>query len=60
MASEFMQKTKNFLMECKRVLIVTKKPDKAEFLTVFRVSGLGILLIGVIGFIIQMVVMVLK
>ncbi len=48
-------KLKGFVNECMRVLRVTKKPDKIEFLTIVKASGLGILIIGLIGFIIQMV-----
>lgn len=42
-------------IEYKRVLAVMKKPSKEEFITVVKVSGLGILLVGLIGFIIQMI-----
>ena len=48
-------KVKSFIGECFRVLKVTKKPDATEFKTVVKVSGLGILIIGLIGFVIQMV-----
>lgn len=48
-------KFKGFIKECARVLRVTKKPDRVEFLTIVKASGLGILIIGLIGFIIQMV-----
>ena len=43
-------KFKTFIGECKRVLAVTKKPDKDEFQSIVKISGLGILLIGAIGF----------
>ena len=42
---------KDFWIQTKRVLRVTKKPDKQEFWTIVKVSGLGILVIGLIGFI---------
>jgi len=48
-------KLKSFINECVRVLRVTKKPDKVEFTTIVKVSGLGILIIGLVGFVIQMV-----
>jgi protein transport protein SEC61 subunit gamma-like protein len=48
-------KFKGFINECIRVLRVTKKPDKTEFLTIVKASGLGILIIGLLGFLIQMV-----
>lgn len=48
-------KLKSFIAECKRVLSITKKPTKDEFKTIVKVSGIGILLIGFIGFLIQMI-----
>ncbi len=45
---------KSFVNECVRVLKVTRKPDKMEFRTIVKVSGLGMILIGLIGFIITM------
>ncbi|MBN1157658.1 protein translocase SEC61 complex subunit gamma [Candidatus Woesearchaeota archaeon] len=49
----FMEKLKTFFFECMRVLKVTKKPDRLEFKTIVKVSGIGILIIGCIGFIIH-------
>ena len=56
---EMIVKFKSFIVECKRVLKVTKKPSNAEFKTIVKVSGLGILVIGMIGFVIQMIKQVL-
>ncbi len=50
---------KRFGIECLRVLKVTKKPTKEEFKTIVKVSGLGIILIGLIGFVIQLIRQVL-
>ena len=47
-------KLKSFIGECFRVLKITKKPDAIEFKTIVKVSGLGILIIGLIGFVVQM------
>ncbi len=47
-----MQKINSFIIECKRVLRITKKPDSDEFKTIFKVAGLGSLLIGAMGFLI--------
>ena len=47
-------KFKRFTKECKRVLKVTKKPSSMEFKTIVKVSGLGILIIGFIGFAVHM------
>ena len=51
----FKIKAKRFGRECLRVLRVTKKPTKEEYKTIVKVSGLGILIIGLLGFIIQMI-----
>ncbi len=48
-------KLKRFVIECRRVLRITKKPDAIEFKTIVKVSGLGMMIIGLIGFVIQMV-----
>ena len=48
-------KLKEFGKECWRVLRVTKKPDKFEFQTFVKVSGIGILIIGFIGFLIHLI-----
>ncbi len=45
-------KLKSFSKECRRVLKVTKKPNFEEFKTVTKITGLGMLVIGTIGFII--------
>lgn len=45
---------KEFIKECRRVLKVTKKPTNLEFKRIFQITGLGILLIGLIGFVIFM------
>lgn len=54
-ANSWKYKIKSFIKESLRVLKVTKKPDAIEFKTIVKVSGLGILIIGAIGFIVQMI-----
>jgi len=46
--------------EWMRVLRVTKKPDSEEFKTIVKVSALGMLIIGAIGFVIHMSVEVFR
>ncbi len=48
-------KFKGFVKECARVLRITRKPSNMEFKTIVKVSGLGMLLIGFIGFVIQVI-----
>jgi protein transport protein SEC61 subunit gamma and related proteins len=45
-------KFKRFIKESARVMRVTRKPNKTEYLTIVKVTGLGIAIIGALGFII--------
>jgi protein transport protein SEC61 subunit gamma and related proteins len=47
-------KLKEFGKECLRVLKVTRKPTMKEFKTILLITGIGTLLIGLIGFLITM------
>jgi len=51
---KFKTKAKTFLVECKRVWQVTKKPSKDEYKAVLKVTALGILVIGFIGFLVNL------
>ncbi|MDO8564261.1 MAG: protein translocase SEC61 complex subunit gamma [Nanoarchaeota archaeon] len=46
-------KIKSFILQSKRVWHVLKKPSKEEFLMVAKVSAIGILALGALGFIIS-------
>lgn len=46
---------KRFIAECVRVIKVTKKPTMLEFKTIVKVSALGIALIGLLGFLTQLI-----
>jgi protein transport protein SEC61 subunit gamma-like protein len=50
----------DFLKLCQRVLHVSKKPGRTEYINVAKVTGIGILIIGAIGFVINIVAMLLK
>ncbi|MFC1728278.1 protein translocase SEC61 complex subunit gamma [Nanoarchaeota archaeon] len=52
-------KLKNFWKESIRVLKITKKPNKEEFKVIVKVSGLGIIVIGLVGFLVAMIKQVL-
>ena len=45
---------KSFVGECLRVLKIIRRPDSFEFKTIVKVSGLGIIIIGFIGFVLFM------
>ena len=49
------QKLKDFATECKRVLRVTKKPDRMEFKTIVKIAGIGMAVIGFLGFLVHFV-----
>ena len=52
--NEWGARFKDFTKECKRVLKVTKKPGKEEFKGIVKASGLGMAIIGAIGFLVQL------
>jgi protein transport protein SEC61 subunit gamma-like protein len=52
------EKTKSFLMKCRRVWQVLKKPTKMEFQQTTKVSAIGIAIIGLIGFIVALIMTV--
>jgi protein transport protein SEC61 subunit gamma and related proteins len=54
MAIAVLGKLRSFIGECRRVLTVTKKPSKDELMAIVKVAGIGIALIGFLGFILQL------
>lgn len=46
------EKIKSFVLQSKRVWHVLRKPSGIEFVTIAKVSAIGILVLGAIGFII--------
>ncbi len=47
----YKESTLKFIKQCQRVLHVSKKPDRTEYSNVAKITGIGIIIIGVIGFI---------
>ncbi|MFH0715095.1 MAG: protein translocase SEC61 complex subunit gamma [Candidatus Diapherotrites archaeon] len=45
---------KGFFESSKRIFAVSKKPSREEFILMLKVVGIGILIIGFIGFIIRL------
>ncbi|MFH1473355.1 MAG: protein translocase SEC61 complex subunit gamma [Candidatus Aenigmatarchaeota archaeon] len=45
-------KLKNKIAQFKRVVSIARKPEKEEFISSVKITGTGMALIGVIGFII--------
>ncbi len=48
-------KFRSFTIQCIRVLKITKKPDREEYKMLVKVSGLGIAVIGMIGFLLHVI-----
>ena len=46
-------KTKSFAIKCRRVWYSLKKPSKKEYAITAKVSGVGILILGILGFLIS-------
>lgn len=42
-----------------RILKLTRKPSMDEFLTISKVAGAGIILIGILGFVIYLIMVLL-
>ena len=47
---------KSFLEKCVRVWKITRKPGRKEFITIAKVSALGVLIIGLLGFTVSIIV----
>jgi protein transport protein SEC61 subunit gamma-like protein len=54
-----LDKVTNSIRQYIRILQLTRKPSNEEFFTISKVAGAGILLIGVIGFAIYLVMVLL-
>ena len=50
-----LERLRMFGYQCRIVLRVLKKPTSEEFKTIVKVSGLGIAIIGFIGFIVTLI-----
>ena len=50
-------KVKKFFSDARRVFMISKKPDVQEFSVMAKVTALGIIVIGIIGFIVLMIFM---
>ncbi len=46
-------KIKSFIVQSKRVWLILKKPSGYEFKTIAKISAIGILAIGAVGFIVS-------
>jgi protein transport protein SEC61 subunit gamma and related proteins len=55
-----LESLKSFVSQCTRVWHLLKKPSREEFNSIAKVSAIGLLLIGLIGFIIAVIMQLVK
>lgn len=58
MMAKLVEDLKAFVAKSKRVWLVLKKPSRKEFEMVAKVSAIGVLLLGVIGFLVSILIKV--
>ncbi|HIJ98826.1 TPA: protein translocase SEC61 complex subunit gamma [archaeon] len=51
---------KEKIEEYKRILLIAKKPTSFEFKTILKITGIGVIIIGIIGFIIRIIAATVK
>jgi protein transport protein SEC61 subunit gamma-like protein len=44
-----------FLTSANRVLTVSKKPDTPQYMSMARITALGIIILGIMGFLVQLI-----
>jgi len=49
------EKIHAFVEDAKRILTISRKPSREEFIAMLKVTGIGIIIIGIIGYIISLV-----
>lgn len=52
---EILNPTKSFFIKCKRVWHSLKKPTRKEFEQISKVSAIGIVILGILGFLISII-----
>ena len=50
-----MKKIKDFFASSKRIFLIAKKPTGKEYWTMAKVVGLGMVVIGVIGYLVKLI-----
>ena len=54
--AKLVEDLKAFVAKSKRVWLVLKKPSRKEFEMVAKVSAIGVLILGVLGFIVSILI----
>jgi len=53
-----LERARQMLNEWDRVIKLSRKPKRNEFMTIAKITGLGMVVMGLIGFTIRMIVQV--
>ncbi len=53
-------KIRKFLSEARRVLLLARKPTKEEYIMIAKITGLGMIIIGVMGMVIRLIAEFIK
>ncbi len=53
-------KIRKFLSEARRVLLLARKPSKEEYVMIAKITGLGMIIIGVMGMVIRLIAEFIK
>jgi protein transport protein SEC61 subunit gamma and related proteins len=59
MNMKLMEKIKEFFSSSRRIISISQKPSKKEFWLMAKIIGIGIILIGVIGYLIKLIMQTL-
>ena len=57
--AKIIENLKAFIAKSKRVWLVLKKPTRQEFEMVAKVSAIGVLILGVLGFVVSIIIKLL-
>ena len=53
--TQLVQSTKSFYIKCRRFWTALKKPSRKEFEQVAKISAIGIVILGVFGFLVSII-----
>lgn len=54
------EKLRNYLKACARVLSIAKRPNLKEYKQIAKLTGMGLLVMGLLGLVVTMLFTVLK
>ena len=55
-----MEKLSEFVSSTQRIFTVSKKPDTPQYMTMLRITALGLVILGVIGYLVELVSFLLR